>query len=843
MEYHEYFVVRFYEFFDQYYPMNRRHFVYFLFFSFLFSFFLSTTPISSQISSKNVDPKTVDVNALSDQQIMSLMSEIEKRGLTETQAISAARAKGMSQTQIEQLRKRMNELKGGRSAMGKANEENNLLSGGAQSKRPGNIGAVDEKPLSEKVKVDASKSDPRIFGFQFFNSDKLTFEPSPNIPVSPGYVVGAGDEILVDIWGVSEQSYVLNVDRNGVVVIPQVGPLTVGGLTFEEVQKRLNKQMGRIFSDLNSASPRTFATISMSTLKSIRVHVIGEVFAPGSYTLPGTASVFNALYLCGGPNRNGSFRDIQVLRGGKKIASLDVYDFLINGNGLVNIPLFDDDVVLVPPYINRVRVGGEFKRTGLFEAKEGERMSDLIKYSGGFNEDAYKGRVELFRTTEKQRQFKNVLNEEFATLVMQNGDSLYAGRVLERFENKVSIEGAVFRPGLYELVDSLSLRQLIEQADGIREDAFVNRGLITRLNSDLSLENISFNVTDVLNGRVSIMMQREDMVTISSIDDLREQRIIEVFGEVNLPGKLDYQDQMTLADVVFKSGGFNESAANASVEIARRLSYEEAAEFNSKVAHTYRFTVNRDLSLSPEEATFEIKPFDRIYIRRAPSVTEWGSVLVSGEIKYAGEYSLSSKEERISDLISRAGGISSSAYVQGAMLTRTYQSSGKIKRMRDELIRRENVSKGEDIEFDVVGINLEKIIANPGSSDDLFLRAGDELSIPRHIQTVKISGEVLNPLAVSFKKGRGVKNYINQGGGFSSNAKRSKVYVVNASGVASKTNNYLFFRSYPKVTAGAEVVVPARPERQAIGASGWIGIASNLASVGMTIATLYVLLK
>ena len=778
------------------------------------------------LPAQNVDPRSVDVKNLSDDQILRMVKEIEKRGLSENEAIALAQARGMSQSQISALRARMNELK---------------MSGGT-------IGSIDpskatsssaQVELSVKAEVDSEKIDSRIFGFSFFNNDKLSFEPNVNIPVSKSYVLGGGDEILIDVWGASQQSYQLVVDRNGTINIPNIGPVQVGGLTQENTSKKIFDKLTLIYRDLVNDQPRTFANIHIGTVKAIKVNVIGEVFTPGTYTLPGTASAFNALYLSGGPNSVGSFRNIKVIRDGKVISSLDVYDFLINGNGNVNISLRDADVIMVPTYEQRVKVGGEFKRNGLFEAKSGESIASLIKYAGGFREDAYTSRIELYRNTSRQRSFKDVLMDDFSSVKLANGDSIYAGPILERFENKVSVEGAVYRPGNYELSAGMTLAQLLENADGVREDVFLNRGLITRLNKDLTLKNISFNVSDVLNGNVDFDLQREDIVTISSIHDLREIHTVEIIGEVQYGGEFDYQDEMTLSDIVFKAGGFKESASEAFIEISRRLTYDETKKVGDKIAHVYQFSISRDLKMNGEDARFALMPFDQVFVRQSPGYEKRKVVKILGEVNYAGDYSLTTKKERLSDVIRRAGGLSPDAFPEGAMLTRKVVISQKVKRLRDELMKKDSTLAFSNIGFDVVGINLKEILENPGSREDLFMQNGDELIVPKEMQTVKVSGEVLNPLSASYMQGKSLKHYIDQSGGFGLEAKKGKVYVIYPNGAAASTKSrFIFFRKYPKVMPGSEVVIPQKPPRNPIPATAWISMASAMASLSLTVVTI-----
>jgi protein involved in polysaccharide export with SLBB domain len=781
---------------------------------------------------QTIDPSKVDVNALSDNQVIALISEMEKRGLSENEAIALAQARGMSQSQINDLKRRISEVKSG------------TRSGTKKEHQGAKEGEAAEQ-ISSKAPIDSvtTRVNRRIFGFEFFNSEKLTFEPNVNIPVSPSYVLGAGDEVLVDIWGASQKSYQLKIDRNGMVIIPEIGPLSIGGLTLANAQQRILQKLPLIYSDLTSASPRTFASVYMGELKAIKVNVIGEVFVPGTYTLPGTSTVFNALYLSGGPNESGSFRDIQVIRDGKVIGRLDVYDFLLNGNGSVNISLRDNDVVLVPTYIHRVKMGGNFKRSGWFEAKSNETVGDAIRYAGGFKEDAYSGRVELYRNTSKQRQFLNVTEFDFDKISLQSGDSIFVGEIIQRFENRVSVEGAVFRPGNFEMKEGLTLSQLIEQADGVREDAFTQRGLVVRLNKDLSLQNIAFSVVDLLNGNFDIPLQREDRVVISSINEMREFQVVSIVGEVQRPGEFDYRERMTLSDLIFMAGGLKESASESSIEISRRLNYDEADNFTNKTANLYQFKVLRSLELVDESARFVLQPYDQVYIRRSPSYSENGTVRVSGEVKYAGDYSLKSKNERLTEIIFRSGGLSPDAYLEGAMLTRRVNITPKMKRLREELKKRDSTLVFNDVEFDVIGVNLVKAMGNPGSRNDIFMRSGDELFIPRENQTVKVSGEVLNPISLTYQKDKGLKRYVNQGGGFGNKAKKNRVYVIHPNGEASTTRNFLFIRSYPDVTPGSEIIVPQKPEREPMSAGTWISISSSLASLTLAVVSIVNLTK
>ena len=777
--------------------------------------------VSISVESQNV--ANVNVGSLTNTQIQKIISEIEKRGLSEEEAVAMATAYGLPASQIQLLQQRI------RSAtMG----SNLLIQQAIDPTGQNFLDDLDEASIfiQEKPLFFATEEEKRVFGFHLFNSENLTFEPSINIPVSPKYVIGSGDAFVISIYGVSQKEYALLVDKNGNITIPEIGVIQVGGFELEIAEKRIFGKLSLIYRDLVSPQPRTFANISLEYIKSINISVVGEAFVPGTYTLPGTATAFNALYYAGGPNYNGSFREIWVLRNGQKIAELDVYDYLLNGNADVNVPLRDGDVVLIPTYKKRIRVGGNFIRTGIFESKAGETFEQLIGYTGGFSENAYQKRVELHRNTEKEREIIDLYKDFFAQIETQTGDSIFAGEILSRFSNRVIIEGAVFRPGSYELTDNITLLDLINKADGVREDAFMERGLILRLNDDLTPANISFNVSDVVAGNNIITLKREDVITISSIDMMREDRIITIHGSVQRSGEYPFRANMTLGDIIKLAGGFLESASESYIEVTRRLSYEEVKETGERIAHLFQFSVPRNLSLNNKDASFEMKPFDRIYVRDAPGFAATSQVSIGGEVNYPGQYGLTGRNERLSALIKRAGGLTNDAYSAGAMLTRTISLSPKEKRLRDAIQSGMEAVEITNLDFEVIGVNLDKALQNPGGRDDILLLDGDELIIPRKIQTVSTDGEVLSPLSMPYINDKGVRYYVNLSGGFGNRAMKRKTYVVYPNGTAAATHNFIFFKNYPNVKPGSQIIVPRKADRENIPASAWVAITTSLTS-------------
>jgi protein involved in polysaccharide export with SLBB domain len=776
-------------------------------------------------SQQNVNPSQIRISELSDSQVRQIYNEIMGRGLSEQQAISLAMARGFSRQQIDALQFRFEELGLGQQSVADITP----VASGA---------ALYDQEFSSKAKITPSEEEKRLFGFNFFNSDRLTFEPGVNLPATDSYIIGPGDMISIDIWGASEQSYLLIVDNSGNINIPGAGAVAVNGLTLEQARKKIFDKLVLIYRELAGDQPRTFANIYLGQIKPIKVHVIGDVFVPGSYTLPGTATAFNALYLAGGPDINGSFRNIKVIRDGRVIKVLDVYDYLINGNTENNITLRDDDVIMVPSYLNRVRIGGEFKRNGIFEAKDGETVSDMIDYAGGFTDRAYNERVEIFRNESRQILFKSVTREEFAHVPVENGDSISAGELTERVENRVIIEGAVMRPGNYELEDGLMLSALLKKADGLREDAFLERGQILRLDEKLQLQNIPFSVEDLISGKFDVELQREDIVTIYSIDNLRQERILQIRGEVASPGNYEYREGMTLSDLVALSGGFLESASNSYIEVARRLSYEEISNYQMRTGHLFQFSISRDLEMDEQDGQFELQPYDKVYVRKAPGFVQTGSVRISGEVIYAGEFNLSSRQDRVSTVIKRAGGLTPDAFPEGAMLTRKVDIDPKVQRLRERLMEQDSTLQFGDFGFEVVAVDVKQALANPGSRDDIFLKDGDELMIPRELQTVRVGGEVLNPNSTPFIPGEELRYYVNQSGGFSDDARKGKTYVVYPNGKAAATTKFLFFKNYPKVLPGSEIVVPAKKQREPLPATAWISIGSSVASLALTVVTI-----
>ncbi len=794
----------------------------------LFMFFAASLGASIPMYAQN--PANIDVNALSDQQIQRIVNEVNSRGLSIDEATQLARMQGATPTQIEQVKRRIQEIQlgGGKS----------VANPGAQTVQASELA---RESFSEKAAIVATKEAKRIFGFQLFNSENLTFEPSVNIPTPKNYVLGIGDQLQISIWGASQTTYQLNVDQNGAIQIPDLGPVYVSGMEFSSAQSLIKKRLIAIYQGMDGSSPNTYAEVSISSLRSIKVNVIGEALAPGTYTLPATASAFNALYLSGGPNENGSFRDIRVIRDNKTIRTIDVYDYLINANTQNNIQLREQDIIYIPTYQKRVDAAGAFKRTGLFELTEKETLKDLIRYLGGFTDQAYQAQLSLTRITEKEKKVIDVSQSVFESFVPSNGDSIVANTIINRYENRVTISGAVFRPGTYELSPGLSLSQLIEKAQGVREDYYSNRGLILRLQQDLSPQTISFNVKEVINGKTDLTLQREDQVIIENIFNLREKRYVNIQGQVLRPGQYEYTDDLSLKELIVKAGGLTEAASQSYIELARRHSYEEAAQMSQELVKLFQFEIDRELNLDATGEAFSLKPFDYVFVRRAPSYHEQRTVTISGEIRYPGSYTISAKDERISDLITRAGGFTENAFLKGARMQRANRNAAISKEAIQMSSSDSLLNKAEEqLANEQLELRIEDIIQHPGSVYDYILKDGDRIIIPEESQEVRISGEVLNPIGMAYQQGRSLKYYIDRSGGFSDQAKKGKVFVIYTDGTTKVTKNYLW-HNYPPIEAGCQIIIPQKPEKTRTDQTAkWLAIASTMSSMAVAITTIII---
>lgn len=697
---------------------------------------------------------------------------------------------------------------------------------------------------AEEKRIQDSVLRNSVFGREIFSARNLTFAPTYNLPTPANYVLAAGDRLFIDLWGDAEANYDLKVSPDGFITVPDAGVINVGGLTVEAAENRIRNKMASSVSGLNSGTVKL--KLSLGDIRSIKVNIIGEASMPGTYTLPSLATLFNALYEAGGVSDIGSLRSIRLIRGGKQVADLDVYDYLVGGKQEVNVGLQDNDMIIVQPYENLVKVTGKVKRPRIYELKKGETADDLLGYAGGFMGEAYKDNITVNRKSGRMMSVHSVPLEEFAEFVMADGDSIAVGEVIRQYANRVTVEGAVWRPGDYELNDSLAtLKELIKKAEGIRGDALMSRTQIVRLNDDYTFSVESVDLQGLLNGTAAdVRLKPEDLVRIPSVNSLKEGYTIDVKGEVNTPQTLLYRDNMTIEDAILMANGLKESASLARIEVARRVKNPNSTEPSDRIAELFQFNIPADLGLSPETASFTLQPFDEVYIRRSPGYSEQNSVFAEGEFLFDGEYVLSTNNDRLSDLVAKAGGLTPEAYVKGAYLKRrlTEERLARQETLFD-LSERGRAATGDTIvmkkmqvgDYYPIAIDLTAALKDPSSLDNLVLEDGDMLVVPKFNNTVTISGAVLYPCTVTFVKGQKIKDYIARGGGYAARAKK-RPFVIYANGLPDSKRA----GRWPRVEPGCEIVVPSKPPKgSGMSAAEIMSLATSTVSMGAMITSIF----
>lgn len=779
------------------------------------------------------------VEDLSDEQVRQIVAEMKRNKVSLDQIDSYAQQKGIPSDQVFKLKDRIRTL----------NLEKEFTSTTPGTAKPEDtertvdnenaMSARDIQPMSLE-----EKRRMKIFGAELFSNKNLTFEPNLRMATPPNYRLAAGDELVIDIYGYSEVQHKLKVSPEGYVRIPYLGPVYVNGLTITEATTRITKQLSTIYGGIKSGN--TFVQISLGTIRSIKVLLIGEIDRPGSYTLPSLATVANALYVSGGPNENGSFRDIQVIRNGSPMVRFDLYDFLTNGDLTNNIVLQDQDIVKVNPYKTRVELSGQVKRPAIFEAKENETLQNILNFAGGYTDNAYKEVIRANRVNSKEREIVNIAAGQVAAFKLQSGDKFTVDAILNRFTNRVSINGAVFHPGEYALESNMTVVDLIKKADGVKEEASLPRAVIFRRNEDFTPSGTSFNVGDVLSGKQVIALQREDSIVIYSKLALKEDYKVKISGHVNSPGYFNYVDSLHLEDLILMAGGLKDAASLQRVEVSRRIRGRAYQAQDSSTSIVAQFDLSSDLS---SMSGYALQPFDEVVVRKSPTYSEQASVSIDGEVVYPGAYTINSKREKISDLLTRAGGLRPEAYAEGAVLLRkTFVNASdsalldsKLQVFYNKLEDSTDINKMQNVvsrKEQLLGINLKSILDQPGSKFDLLLEEGDIIKIPKKLQTVQLFGEVYFPKKVRFDNSIGFREYINGAGGFTNGALKRRSYVVYANGEVKSTRKVLFFNRYPKVKPGAEIYVPAKKDSRGLSGQEAVGITTGIASLALIIVTI-----
>lgn len=796
-----------------------------------------TQPVSAQSSLQNLS--TVNVNDLSDAQIQQLLQQAQSAGLSDSQLLQQAQARGMSASQVQLLQKRITSLRMSGTNMG-IGADTAMSQSRTLNYQPDNTNkSASFTPINP--------AEPKIFGADLFRNGNLTFEPNLKIATPLNYVLGPDDQLDVSIYGNSLANWKLNVSPDGNINIPGVGLLSVSGTTIEQATEAIKSKLA---ANNYAIGHGTNVQVNLGNIRSIKVIIAGQVVKPGTYTLPSLATVFNALYAAGGPNDDGSFREIDIIRDNRIIRKLDIYDFLVKGSQKDNITLQDQDVIRIPTYRIRVQMTGEVKVPALFEVLPGESLQDVIRFAGGFTDQAYTALIKVSQVSDQQRRLTDVVEADYNNYIPLRGDIYTVEHILDRYENRVTINGAVFRPGQYQLQKGLTLLKLIQKAAGLKEDAFTGTGSIMRLKPDNTTEILSFNLKDIINNTApDIALQREDNINIASIFDLRDQYTVTIKGAVRNAGVFAFADSLNVQDLIIKAGGFEEGASPKRVEVARRVRDSDPTSKSSLVAQVFSVDVDPKLNNTP---SFQLEPYDIVSVYSLPGYEKQQNVKVEGEVLYPGYYTIEKKNEKISDIIARAGGLTASADADGGTLKRDniailgidrdkVDTAAVTQERLEELNRIKQSYKDStananlQLRNNYVGIDLKDILITPGSSIDLIVEDGDIIRIPKQLQIVRVNGEVLYPSAIVYNKNETFKGYVLNAGGFSPDALKKGAYVVYPNGTVKGTRKFLFFNSHPSVKPGSEIYVPKKPEKRGLSPTEVIGITSGLASIAAVI--------
>lgn len=777
---------------------------------------------------------TVWSQKLSDQQVLQMAVQEKRSGASESEVAARLMQKGATVDQIQRIRQQYAQQI---TKQGMDNTVDNAIDDAKLRMRTNNepkdnaITTNEGATAPNYVPEALAPSGKKVFGRDIFNNKRLSFEPQMNIATPQNYVLGPGDQLIVDVYGASQESLKLTVSPDGDITIPEFGPVHVSGLSVASAQSRIRSKLGGYFQ---SSQIKT----TLGQTRTIMVNVMGEVRVPGTYTLSAFATVFHALYMAGGISELGTLRSIKVFRQGRQISVVDVYEFILNGRLAGNVRLQDNDVIQVGTYDCIVDVSGSVKRPMAYEMKANESISSLLKYSGGFADNAYKKLVRVLRNED----FKSVYNVEefdFSSFKVADGDHVVVDAIIDRYKNMVEVKGAVFRPGMYQLGDKVSsVRSLIETASGLTEEALTSRAVMRRMKPNRTQEVISLNLEGILNGtEADVPLQNEDVLFIPTQSEHQNLRTLTITGEVIFPGVYEYADNMTLQDFILQAGGLTDRASNVKVDVSRRLRDPNAQDAGLEIAKTFSFSLN-------DQNDFTLEPYDIVQIRRSPVFQDPIRVNVEGEIAFEGSYTMEQKNQRLSDVIKSAGGIVPGAYIRGARLVRKMSDDEKARMEAVIQLARQSADGKDSIALNkiamsdtyTVGIHLDEAIAKPGSSQDIELMDGDRLIIPRFNHTVRISGDVNAANTVAYEEGQGYKYYVEQAGGFGDRAKKRNTYIVYQNGTMAKA-------SKAKIEPGCEVVVPSKAKRENLSIGQWLGIGTSAASLATMFATIANLLK
>ena len=782
----------------------------------------------------------VAAQTMSDSQVLEYVKEGIRQGKEQKQLASELARKGVTKEQamrVKQLYEQQNNVNTSQSTGTDINESRLR-----EETKENTSDMLEDHPTTE----DLARED-QVFGRNIFNTRNLTFEPSVNLATPANYRLGPGDEVIIDIWGASQNTIRQQISPEGTINIQKIGPVNLSGMTVSAANDYLKGALNKIYNGLNNTTdPTSDIRLTLGNIRTIQINVMGEVVQPGTYALSSFSTVFHALYRAGGVSDIGSLRNVQLVRNGKNIATIDVYEFIMKGNTQDDIRLQEGDVVIVPAYDVLVKISGKVKRPMRFEMKKDENLATLIKYAGGFEADAYTRSLRVVRQNGEEYEVNTVKDMDYSIYTMRNGDVVTAEAILNRFTNKLEIRGAVYRPGIYQLSGKLNtIRELVHEAQGLTGDAFLNRAVLYRQREDLTSEVVQIDIKSIMDGTSpNLALMKNDILYIPSIHDLEDRGNVTVHGEVAQPDSYPYADNMTLEDLIIQAGGLKEAASTVRIDISRRIKNPRSTADNDTIGQMYTFSL-KDGFVIDGQPGFILEPYDQVYVRRSPGYQAQQNVAIEGEILFGGNYAMTSREERLSDLVNKAGGPTNYAYLRGAKLTRVANASEK-KRMGD-VIRLMSRQLGEAMidslgirveDTFTVGIDLEKALSNPKSNADLVLREGDVISIPKNTNTVTINGAVMVPNTVSYMKGKNVDYYLNQAGGCSDNARKSKKFIVYMNGQVTKVKG----SGKKQIEPGCEIIVPSKAKKKG-NIANILGYATSFSSLGMMIASIANLIK
>ena len=779
--------------------------------------------------------------SMSDSQVLKEAVAAKKSGASESEIASRLIQRGATMEQIQRLRSQYAKQITNRGL--DSNVDNAI--GNAQDRMRVNNEVADNEIVTheranapEFVEGEPASMGKRVFGRDIFNNKSLTFEPQMNIATPQNYVLGPGDQLIIDIYGASQETHTLTVSPDGDVTIPDFGPVHVSGLTVEAAHRRIRSKVGTYFesSDIKA---------SLGQTRTIMVNVMGEVKAPGTYTLSAFATVFHALYRAGGINDLGTLRNIKVFRQGRQISVVDIYEFILNGRLAGNVRLQDNDVIQVGPYESIVDISGSVKRPMAYEMRKSESLATLLKYSGGFTGDAFKKLLRVPRKSEELKSVYNVEEFELADFKVDDGDEVIVDAVIDRYKNMVEVKGAVFRPGMYRLGEKVhSVRSLIEMASGLTEEAMSSRAVMRRMKPNRTQEVLSIDIEGILNGSTpDVALQNEDVLFIPTLAEHQNLRTLTIDGQVIFPGTYEYAENMTIEDLILQAGGLTDAASTAKIDVSRRLRDPSATEAGMEIAKTFSFSL-KDNYVIDGDRSFILEPYDIVQVRMSPAFQTPIRVTVEGEVAFQGNYTMELKNQRLSDVVKAAGGVVAGGYVRGARLERRLTDAERA-RLREVIRIARQTADGKDsialnklemAETFTVGIHLDEALANPGSTQDIELMDGDRLVVPRFNHTVRISGDVNAPNTVAYDEGKGYKYYIKQAGGFGDRAKKRNTYIIYMNGTMAMAKE-------GEIEPGCEVVVPTKVPRDPRNIAQWLSIGTSFASLGTMFATIAHLVK